>query len=73
MNLEPLFVGTLSVVLGLLGLIAAIVNSDRYYRLDKVRRFEAFAGRRYARALYAVLGCLLIGLGIAIAFGFVSR
>ena len=70
MNHEELFVGTVSIVLGVAGLIAAIGNWDGYYQLDKVRWFEAVAGRRWARVAYAVIGTLLIVLGVAIALGF---
>ena len=70
MNHEELFVGAVSIVLGLAGVVAAIGNWDRYYQLDKVRWLETVWGRRTARTMYGVVGSLLILLGVAIALGF---
>jgi hypothetical protein len=70
MNLEELFVGVVAVVLGLVGIVAAIGNWDHWYRFSKIRWIESIGGRRCARALYALLGIVLIALGVAIALGF---
>ena len=70
MNHEELFVGAVSIALGLAGVVAAIGNWDSYYQLDKVRWLETVWGRRVARLVYGVVGMLLIVLGVAIALGF---
>ena len=70
MNHEELFVGAVSIALGVAGVVAAIRNWDSYYQLDKVRWLETVWGRRAARIVYGFLGMLLIALGVAIALGF---
>ena len=70
MNPEELFVGSVALVLGVVGVVVAIGNWDACYQFSKVRWIESKGGRRTARAAYAVCGILLIILGIAIALGF---
>ena len=70
MNLEELFVGCVAVLLGAVGLIAAIANWDVFFQFSKVRWIESIGGRRLARAFFALVGALLIALGFAIAGGF---
>jgi len=67
---EDLFVGTISTLLGILSLLAAIFNWDKCYELVKVRWILAFVGRTGARVFYAVLGISLIVLGCVIAWGY---
>jgi hypothetical protein len=69
MNYEAIFVGAISVLLGLIGVIAAVANRDVCYQLEKIRKLEQRAGRSSARAVYAVVGVVLICLGIAIGLG----
>ena len=70
MNLEELFVGCVAVLLGAVGLIAAIANWDPFFQFSKVRWLESIGGRGLARAVFAIVGALLIALGFAIAGGF---
>jgi len=70
MNPEDLFVGAVSILLGVVGVIAAVGNWEVCYQLDKVRWLESVSGRWCARAVYAVIGTLLIAMGVAIACGF---
>ena len=70
MALQDVFVGTVAVSVGLLALTSAIGNWDWPYRLGMARRVESRFGRRGARIFYAILGALLVALGVAIALGF---
>jgi len=70
MNHEEMFVGAVSIALGVAAVVAAVGNRDSYYRLDKVHWLENVLGRRAARMVYGFVGMLLIVLGVAIALGF---
>lgn len=70
MKPEDLFVGGLAILLGIAGIAAALVNSDASFRIAKAQWIERWGGRGAARAVYAVVGLLLVVLGIAIAAGF---
>lgn len=70
MNAEEVFVGAVSVLLGLVALIAAVSNNDWCYSLPKVRWLSRHTNRTTSRCIYGVLGLLLIAWGIAICFGF---
>jgi hypothetical protein len=71
MSGEQLFVGGVSILLGILGLVAAIHNHDWYYQLPKTRWVEARWGRVAARLAYATLGIALVVLGVVIVLGLV--
>lgn len=70
MTPEEMFVGGVSVAIGVIAVIISIGNWDRCYRLSKVRWIEPIGGRTAARWTYAIGGVLLIMLGVAIAAGF---
>ena len=70
MNPEEIFVGAVAIALGSVGVIAAVGNWEVCYRLDKIRWLESLCGRWCSRALYAVIGSILIALGLAIACGY---
>jgi hypothetical protein len=70
MNPEHLFVGGVSITLGMTAIVVSIGNWDACYRLAKIRWIESWGGRRAARWSYALIGVALIALGIAIATGF---
>lgn len=70
MNYEQLFVGGISILLGTLALVAGASNREIFFELKKIRWIEGLGGRMLARATYALLGLVMIGLGIAIAMGF---
>jgi hypothetical protein len=70
MNPEHLFVGGVAVALGVTALLVSVGNWDACYRFSKIRWVESRGGRAAARCTYAVLGALLVMLGIAIALGF---
>jgi hypothetical protein len=66
---EQYFVGGVAMVLGLLALVAAVHNHQRYYVLPKIRWIEARWGRPAARTFYALLGAILLGLGVVVLLG----
>jgi len=68
--MEDFFVGFIAMVLGLVPLVAALLNSDWFYSLRKSQWLERRVGRGRARLLHAVLGIVLISLGLAILMGF---
>jgi hypothetical protein len=70
MQWTDVFVGAVSVAIGLWALGSSIFNWESAYRLAKARWFEKRYGRRGARTFYAVLGILMLVLGVAIAAGF---
>jgi hypothetical protein len=70
MNPEHLFVGGVSIVLGMTAVVVSIGNWDACYRFTKIRWVESWGGRWAARWTYALIGIALIALGIAIALGF---
>lgn len=65
--MEQVFVSSVAILLGSLGLLVAIVNADWCFQLPKARWVEVRWGRRGARLAYAALGVVLILLGIYIA------
>lgn len=67
---EQLFVGGISIALGVLAIAAGASNLDVCFQLKKIQWIESRGGRGLARVTYAMLGVTLIGLGIAIAMGF---
>ena len=69
MNRQDVFMAGLALLLALLAIGAAMHNRDRYYRLPKVRWIDQRWGRGVARVVYAVMGLLLLALGILIMSG----
>jgi small neutral amino acid transporter SnatA (MarC family) len=67
---EELFVGSVSVALGLFFFFVAAANWEWYFALRSAQVVQRLLGRTGARLFYAVLGGGLIALGIAIALGF---
>ena len=64
-----IFVGAITIALGLFTCSAAIFNWDWYYELQKARWLQALCGRNGARIFFGILGLGLIVLGSAIATG----
>lgn len=69
MNRQDVFMAGLALVLALLAIGAAVRNRDSYYRLPKVRWIDQRWGRGVARLVYAVMGLILLVLGIVILSG----
>jgi hypothetical protein len=69
MNVLDLFVGSVSIGLGVLALVAALFNWNASYQLDKARWLEDQWGRSTLRWIYALVGLVLVALGVAIAAG----
>ena len=67
--MTDLLVGLLACFIGVVALVAAIVNWESSFQLDKARWIERRWGRGGARLFYACIGILMIGLGALIAFG----
>lgn len=67
---QDVFVGTVAIGIGLFALASAAFNWDWSYQLWKARWVEARFGRRGARIFYAILGTVMIALGLALAGGF---
>ena len=70
MNNEQFLVGGTSILIGLLSVAAGASNLDIFFHATKMKWVEGRGGRTLARAIYAMIGVSLIGLGIAIAMGF---
>jgi hypothetical protein len=70
MAIQDVFVGTVSVGVGLSALLSAVFNWDWSYRFWMARWVESRFGRRGARIFYTILGALMVALGVAIALGF---
>ena len=70
MNLEDLFVGAVSTIVGTLGVAAGVGNWDKCYEFSKSQWLVKRFGRQGARLIYIVGGSFFIILGIAIACGF---
>lgn len=68
-----IFVGSVTIGLGLFVISAAIFNWDWYYQLQKARWIQSLCGRNGARVFFGILGLGLIVLGAAIANGTFSR
>ena len=70
MNPDHLFVGGVAVALGVTALVISVANWDACYRFSKIRWVQSRGGREAARWTYAVLGALLVILGVAVTLGF---
>lgn len=67
---EDLFVGTAAVVLGLFLIVCAVSDWDWYYSVRTARWLRQWLGRRGTRIVHALLGVVLIVLGVTIAIGY---
>ena len=65
-----IFVGVVTIGLGIFLASVAIFNWEWYYQLRKARWVESLCGRAGARVFHVLLGLALIVLGAAIATGF---
>ena len=69
MNFVDLFIGGVSILLGILAIGAALLNWSYSYTLWVARNIEDRLGRGCARVFYALLGVALIVLGVTLALG----
>ena len=67
---EELFVGCVSVALGLFFFFVSVMNWEWYFSLRSAQILQRLLGRTGARLFYSLLGAGLIALGCAIARGF---
>jgi lysylphosphatidylglycerol synthetase-like protein (DUF2156 family) len=67
------FVGTVTMVLGLVSLWAAFLNLEWFFQLNKMRWLEAYCGRSASRWICGTIGCGLILLGVCIWSGLLPR
>jgi len=67
---EQIFVGGTSIALGAISIAASASNHEAFFQLTKIKWIEMRGGRSLARAIYALIGVTLVGLGVAIAMGF---
>jgi len=67
---EDLFVGTVSVAIGVLLITCALANWQWCYSLGTARWLQRYLGRGRTRLLHGVLGLGLLALGVAIASGY---
>lgn len=58
------FIQALFVLVGILTLSGALLNSDWLLNSRNSQFIVAATGRKTARIIYALLGCLMIGTGI---------
>jgi hypothetical protein len=70
MNLEDIFVGAVSTIVGSLGVAAGVGNWDKSFEFAKGQWLVKRLGRNGARLVYIIGGSFFIILGIAIAGGF---
>lgn len=68
-----IFVGAVTIGLGLFVCSAAFFNWDWYYELQKARWIQSICGRTGARVFFGIFGIGLIVLGAIIASGTFSR
>jgi hypothetical protein len=64
------FMGALAITLGALALLASLLNWEAAFQLRKAQWLETRFGRPGARLSLAVLGAVLLALGVAIALGY---
>ncbi len=70
MQIQDIFVGLVAIAAGLCLIGICLVNADWYFQLWKTRWFDQRFGRSLTRFIVALLGTLLIILGIAIIQGY---
>ncbi len=70
MPLHDWFVGSVSILAGLVCALAAAIDSDRFFALRKPSLLAASIGRGRARLFFAILGFGFIALGVWIAAGY---
>jgi uncharacterized membrane protein HdeD (DUF308 family) len=68
--IADLFVGSVSILIGAVMLLAGLVNWERAFQLKKTQWLQSRWGRPTARIVLIVVGATLIALGGAIAMGF---
>jgi len=64
--------GWFFVAIGLFAVSGAVFDWEWFMTNRKARFFVAIFGRTGARVFYAILGLLLVGLGIAFLTGFID-
>ena len=69
-DIQPVFVGGVSIAVGVWLLVTGMVDVKWVFRLRKARWLERQMGRSQARLLIAFAGLVLILLGVAIGSGF---
>lgn len=70
MQAADIFVGGVSIALGVAAVWVAAVNSDAAFRLATPKLIERIWGRNGIRILFALLGIVFIAVGAAIIAGF---
>jgi hypothetical protein len=69
MNPQDILMAVVALLLASFAFAAAARNREQDYRLRKIHWIDQRWGRRAARAVYAVVGLLLMASGIAILCG----
>ena len=70
MLMQDLFVGGVSIGLGLASLWTALLNSEAPFQLAMPKLVERQFGRFGARVVFALLGAALVTAGVAVIAGF---
>ena len=70
MGYADLFVGTVSIVLGATALWSALFSADSLFHLPTAKSLQRRWGEKGARILFAVVGIVLVAMGIAVIAGF---
>ena len=70
MEAADIFVGGVSIALGVAAIWAAAANSDAVFRLATPKLVERMWVRSGVRIVFAILGIVLIATGIALMAGF---
>lgn len=72
-NLFPLPISLGIIAFGVLPLLPAVFNWDWFFNLPKLRTgILGMLSRQAQRVLYAIIGILIIGLGVSMAVGLVT-
>jgi uncharacterized membrane protein YphA (DoxX/SURF4 family) len=69
-QIADLFMGSVSVVIGAVLLLAGLLNWERAFQFRKTQWIESRWGRPTARAILIIAGAGLLALGVVIAMGF---
>ena len=72
MHSVELFTGILFTLIGLLSFVGAVADWDWFFRSHNASFFVRTFGRRGARWFYALLGALIVGVGVMMAMGWLE-
>ena len=69
--MKPEWLGILLALGGLFSICGALLNWDWFFNSRKAQLFVTMFGRNGARVFYALLGLVILVMGLGISFGFI--